>query len=913
MTSETRLPLLAALLAAFSLACSSKEGTADPVVPAMTGAPTLSATAVVEGTQLTLTVPVNSTARRVAVYLGSDLQVTGEQVSAGVITGNEAGEGVISGSVLVPTGAVGSWMVGLAVTDAAGTTGTTYLADSAVSATEYVAVDLATDSPADSEIPLAQVTVVPSGPPNLVVNIWPGDEIAGEIFVLYTVTNVGGGIAGPFTVGFFNAPTTLPGVGASPDLRVEVPSLPAGASAEGITSITSIPGSSSNGYVYAYADLFDTIAETDETDNLVAPPAAPEMTGAPTVSPNPVEGGMELTVSIPVNASVLRAGCELGWGTGPSWRLGTVGWAFGLTWPLEPFEGRPSSSGVLTGTFRVPASISGSFPVSCWVDNDALAVVSRYEHSSCLIAEDWFSTTHYALYWNCNYTLATVSGVPITFVTIAPSATPNLTVTIDSVTPAGTGIDLAYTVRNAGGAAAGPSTVGFFADPAAVPTLGATADFSVDVASLAAFGAVSGVATLSGGAMTSVYALADVANAVAEFDETDNLASLVPSRATPVPTGPPVVSPNPVEEGTPLTVTVPVNATARRVRVILSQASVASRHFDAGVLTGNFAGEGYISGTVTVPIGANGENYVWITVLDEAETNGTACHPDPVLSTNYHCWRMDGGGNLAPEIPATAVTILPSARPNLVATIGAVTPGSGTVDLTVTVRNVGGGAAGPSVLGLFADRTAVPAIGATPDLSTAMPALAAGASASATFTVPATSFVGAFADLGGVVSEFIEGDNLASWLAPATSFSSGTPVAFPRGGTATSTIVVSGAPSALALVTVTLDDVFYSLAPMELRPPDVEVTLTSPSGTTVSLVADVPLEQGNYFRNTVLSDWAAASLADGVSSFFGSVRPTQPLATFAGEDANGDWTLTVRDVGTTPDTGTITAWSLRLW
>jgi len=895
----TKLPLLLALLLAATIGCSGGNDAPveqGPVVPAMTGAPTLSATAVEEGTQLTLTVPVNSTARRVAVQLGSDQQVTGEYFGAGAITGNEAGEGFISGSVTVPTGAIGTRYIHLVVTDAAISTGTLYVADSAVSATSYAALDFATSAPtAAPAIPLAQVTVVPAGPPNLVVTVWPGDEIVGEISVYYSVTNVGGGIAGPSTLGLFNAPATLPGVGASPDLHVEVPSVPAGTSVDGVALLL---GSTSD--VYAYADLFDTVAETDETDNLASPPVAPAMTGAPTVSPNPIESGMELTLTVPVNASVLRVACHLGWLSGPTWYLGAV-------------EGAPSSTGSLSGTFRVPSSASGSLPVSCSVSNDLLSFVGRYENASCLFADEIFFTDRYTLYPNCNFTLAVDSGIPITFVTVTPPATPNLIVKIDSVSLPGATIDVAYTVSNTGGAAAGPFSVGFFADPATVPAAGSTADLSVDVPSLAANAEVHGFVTLTAPSVSAVYALADLADAVAEFDETDNLDSLVLWSEMPVMTGPPVVSPDPAEELTALTVTVPVDSTARRVLVSLVGAAPPQRSFeDIGVLTGNFAGEGYISGTVTIPLGANGANYVGIAVLDDEGTSGTRCDPD-LSRTYYTCRPIQGGVYPAPShIPPTPVTILASTRPNLIPTIGAVTPGTGTVDLTITVTNRGKGTAGPSVLGLFLDRAAVPPAGATPDRSVALPSLAAGASSSTTITVPATFSVHAIADQGGVLTETIELDNLDSWSAPAASVASGAPVGFVPGGTGTSTVEVSGAPSAIALATVTLEHARYSSFPLEWSPPDVEVTLTSPSGTAVTLISGVAPDQTDGIWSTVFEDWAPSWLGSGENYYSGSLRPTQPLSAFVGEDANGDWTLTVRDFGA-PHSGSIGAWSLGFW
>ncbi len=53
----------------------------------------------------------------------------------------------------------------------------------------------------------------------------------------------------------------------------------------------------------------------------------------------------------------------------------------------------------------------------------------------------------------------------------------------------------------------------------------------------------------------------------------------------------------------------------------------------------------------------------------------------------------------------------------------------------------------------------------------------------------------------------------------------------------------------------------------------------------------------------------AAVCSETAPAIAGTVRPVQPLRTFAGQNIGGDWTLHVRDLSE-PDEGTLTAWCL---
>lgn len=79
---------------------------------------------------------------------------------------------------------------------------------------------------------------------------------------------------------------------------------------------------------------------------------------------------------------------------------------------------------------------------------------------------------------------------------------------------------------------------------------------------------------------------------------------------------------------------------------------------------------------------------------------------------------------------------------------------------------------------------------------------------------------------------------------------------------------------------------------------DLEVTLTSPDGTTIELLRFVG-GTGNNFCQVVLDDDAGAPPIQGAISasapFTGTWTPSEALAAFDGEDPNGDWTVSVTD------------------
>jgi subtilisin-like proprotein convertase family protein len=89
---------------------------------------------------------------------------------------------------------------------------------------------------------------------------------------------------------------------------------------------------------------------------------------------------------------------------------------------------------------------------------------------------------------------------------------------------------------------------------------------------------------------------------------------------------------------------------------------------------------------------------------------------------------------------------------------------------------------------------------------------------------------------------------------------------------------------------------------------DLIITLTSPSGTTIVLSAFNGGSDDNY-TNTIFDDAASTSIDFGSAPFSGSFQPDEPLSTFAGETANGGWTLHIEDTAFA-DSGTLLSWGL---
>lgn len=98
-------------------------------------------------------------------------------------------------------------------------------------------------------------------------------------------------------------------------------------------------------------------------------------------------------------------------------------------------------------------------------------------------------------------------------------------------------------------------------------------------------------------------------------------------------------------------------------------------------------------------------------------------------------------------------------------------------------------------------------------------------------------------------------------------------------------------------------------------PSQIEMFLTSPAGTTVTITTGNGANNANVFNGTSWEDLAGkppvtdATYVAGVAQ--SSLVPEEAMSAFIGENPNGTWTLTVLDTAT-GQTGTLSNWSLVL-
>jgi uncharacterized repeat protein (TIGR01451 family) len=144
-----------------------------------------------------------------------------------------------------------------------------------------------------------------------------------------------------------------------------------------------------------------------------------------------------------------------------------------------------------------------------------------------------------------------------------------------------------------------------------------------------------------------------------------------------------------------------------------------------------------------------------------------------------------------------------------------------------------------------------------------------------------------------------------------------TPVAIPTGpAVVTSTINVSGAGTAIQDVNLTtfIQHTFAA---------DLDITITSPAGTVVTLTTDNGAGNDDVFNGTVWDDSANPGGQVPYTTNNGLVTdqayvnlvtatplvPEEALAAFVGEDPNGTWTLTISD-DLAGDGGSLNSWSI---
>ena len=134
--------------------------------------------------------------------------------------------------------------------------------------------------------------------------------------------------------------------------------------------------------------------------------------------------------------------------------------------------------------------------------------------------------------------------------------------------------------------------------------------------------------------------------------------------------------------------------------------------------------------------------------------------------------------------------------------------------------------------------------------------------------------------------------------------STDTPVAIPDDNP-------TGASSVIAVPDVkTVTDVNLTVNITHTFDGDISLYLIGPNGAQVELSIGNGGSGQNY-TNTVFDDEATTPIGAGSPPFTGSFQPQQPLSTFDGITAAGNWTFKVVD-NYGWDVGTIDSWTLNL-
>ena len=91
---------------------------------------------------------------------------------------------------------------------------------------------------------------------------------------------------------------------------------------------------------------------------------------------------------------------------------------------------------------------------------------------------------------------------------------------------------------------------------------------------------------------------------------------------------------------------------------------------------------------------------------------------------------------------------------------------------------------------------------------------------------------------------------------------------------------------------------------------DLTANLRSPTGTVVALfdLTGMPLCSSDL-QDTIFDDEAGIGILSGTTPFTGPHRPIGDLSDFDGEDAAGEWVLTIID-DTIGDSGVLKAWTM---
>jgi subtilisin-like proprotein convertase family protein len=138
-----------------------------------------------------------------------------------------------------------------------------------------------------------------------------------------------------------------------------------------------------------------------------------------------------------------------------------------------------------------------------------------------------------------------------------------------------------------------------------------------------------------------------------------------------------------------------------------------------------------------------------------------------------------------------------------------------------------------------------------------------------------------------------------------TSFNDPTAAAIADNGTINRTLAVSGLEGFIT-------DVNLRTFITHTFAADLDITLISPAGTSVTISTDNGSSNDNVFNGTIWDDSAAETATDFAYSngvVAPSLSPEEALAAFIGENPNGTWTLQIAD-DTAGEIGDLNSWSL---
>jgi subtilisin-like proprotein convertase family protein len=161
----------------------------------------------------------------------------------------------------------------------------------------------------------------------------------------------------------------------------------------------------------------------------------------------------------------------------------------------------------------------------------------------------------------------------------------------------------------------------------------------------------------------------------------------------------------------------------------------------------------------------------------------------------------------------------------------------------------------------------------------------------------------------GSVTPRVAATSCAGSTPTTTNFVGGGAGAIPNGGT-------PSGPFTFTTVVSTADtytwDVNLNLNVTHTFASDLDMSLTSPAGTTIAISTDNGSSNDNVFAGTTFDDNVNDTVTDHVYTNLVVATPLSPegrLQNFRGEDPNGTWTLSIYD-DVAADQGTLNSWSL---